>query len=106
MTHIVTDECVKCKYTTCVPVCPVDCFYDADMMLVINPDECIDCGVCIDECPVGAISEEKPELIKWIEINYKLSRNPQNRVTDEQAPMKDADKYAQEINKFERYMSK
>ena len=47
MTYVVTDECVKCKYTDCVEVCPVDCFYEGELMLVINPDECIDCGVCV-----------------------------------------------------------
>lgn len=55
MTHFVTDKCIKCKYTDCVEVCPVDCFYEGKNMLVINPDECIDCGVCIQECPVDAI---------------------------------------------------
>ncbi|MDN5247653.1 MAG: ferredoxin family protein [Wolbachia endosymbiont of Tyrophagus putrescentiae] len=55
MTHFTTDKCIKCKYTDCVEVCPVDCFYEGKNMLIINPDECIDCGVCIPECPVEAI---------------------------------------------------
>ena len=55
MTYVVTDECVKCKYTDCVEVCPVDCFYEGELMLVINPNECIDCGVCVPECPIDAI---------------------------------------------------
>ena len=55
MTYIVKDECIKCKHTTCVEVCPVDCFYEGENMLVINPNECIDCGVCEPECPVNAI---------------------------------------------------
>ncbi|WP_339047953.1 ferredoxin family protein [Candidatus Mesenet endosymbiont of Phosphuga atrata] len=55
MTHFVTEKCIKCKYTDCVEVCPVDCFYEGENMLVIDPDQCIDCGVCIPECPIDAI---------------------------------------------------
>ncbi|HCH63346.1 MAG TPA: 4Fe-4S ferredoxin, partial [Deltaproteobacteria bacterium] len=55
MPHIVADPCVKCKYTDCVTVCPVDCFHEGVNMLVINPDECIDCGACVPECPADAI---------------------------------------------------
>ncbi|MET0380994.1 MAG: ferredoxin family protein, partial [Methyloceanibacter sp.] len=52
MTYVVNEFCIKCKYTDCVEVCPVDCFYEGENMLVIHPDECIDCGVCEPECPV------------------------------------------------------
>ena len=55
MTYVVTDNCIACKYTDCVEVCPVDCFYEGENMLVIHPDECIDCGVCEPECPADAI---------------------------------------------------
>ena len=55
MTYLVNDNCIKCKHMDCVEVCPVDCFYEGENMLVINPDECIDCGVCEPECPVDAI---------------------------------------------------
>ena len=55
MTYVVTEACIKCKYMDCVEVCPVDCFYEGENMLVINPDECIDCGVCEPECPPKAI---------------------------------------------------
>src|SRR6185312_4834699 len=55
MTYVVTEACIKCKYTDCVEVCPVDCFYEGENMLVIHPDECIDCGVCEPECPADAI---------------------------------------------------
>ena len=55
MTYVVTDACIRCKYMDCVEVCPVDCFYEGENMLVINPDECIDCGVCEPECPPEAI---------------------------------------------------
>ena len=54
MTYVVTDNCIACKYTDCVEVCPVDCFYEGENMLVIHPDECIDCGVCEPECPADA----------------------------------------------------
>ena len=55
MTYVVTEKCIRCKYLDCVEVCPVDCFYEGENMLVIHPDECIDCGVCEPECPVDAI---------------------------------------------------
>lgn len=55
MTHVVTEQCIKCKYTDCVEVCPVDCFHAGPNMLVIDPEECIDCTLCVAECPVEAI---------------------------------------------------
>jgi len=58
MTYVVTESCIKCKYTDCVDVCPVDAFREGRNMLVIDPDECIDCGVCVPECPVEAIFAE------------------------------------------------
>ena len=58
MTYIVNENCIRCKYTDCVEVCPVDCFYEGENMLVIHPDECIDCGVCEPECPVDAIKPD------------------------------------------------
>ena len=58
MTHVVSENCIKCKYTDCVDVCPVDCFREGPNMLVIDPDECIDCAVCIPECPANAIFAE------------------------------------------------
>ena len=104
MAYVVTDECVKCKYTDCVDVCPVDCFYEGELMLVINPDECIDCGVCVPECPVGAISEESPELIKWLEINKNLSAKWPN-ITTKKTPLRDADDFRDKKGKFEKYMN-
>ncbi|MCA9698595.1 MAG: ferredoxin family protein [Myxococcales bacterium] len=65
MAYIVGDPCVKCKYTDCVAVCPVDCFYEGVNMLVIHPDECIDCGACEPECPTTAIFEEADLPAKW-----------------------------------------
>lgn len=65
MAYIVADPCVKCKYTDCVAVCPVDCFYEGKNSLVIHPDECIDCGACEPECPTTAIFEEGDLPDKW-----------------------------------------
>lgn len=74
MTYVVTENCIRCKYMDCVEVCPVDCFYEGDNMLVINPDECIDCGVCEPECPAEAIvPDTEPNLDKWLELNAKHS---------------------------------
>ncbi len=74
MTYVVTDNCVRCKYTDCVTVCPVDCFYEGENMLVIDPDQCIDCGVCVPECPAEAIFPESEKLIEWVEINRKHAK--------------------------------
>lgn len=65
MAHVVAEPCVKCKYTDCVEVCPVDCFLVGKNSLAIDPDECIDCGVCVKECPVNAIWEESELPAKW-----------------------------------------
>ena len=74
MTYIVNENCIKCKFTDCVEVCPVDCFYEGENMLVIHPDECIDCGVCEPECPVDAIKPDtEPGLEKWLELNRQYS---------------------------------
>ncbi len=104
MTYVVTDECVKCKYTTCVEVCPVDCFYEGELMLVINPDECIDCGVCEPECPVGAIKPESENLIDWIERAKYFSAKWSN-ITVQKEPLPDADEHKEEKGKFRKYMA-
>jgi len=102
MTYVVTEACIKCKYTDCVEVCPVDCFYEGNNMLMINPDECIDCGVCEPECPVEAIKPESEELVNLIELNRKYSAIwPQ--ITTKKDPLPEADKYKDEKNKFEKY---
>lgn len=78
MTYIVTGNCEDCKFTDCVEVCPVDCFYGDDKMLYIHPDECIDCGACVPACPVEAIFPEAdvPEAEeKWTQINYDKCQN-------------------------------
>jgi ferredoxin len=77
MTHVVTEPCIKCKYTDCVDVCPVDCFREGPNMLSIDPDECIDCAVCIPECPVNAIYAEEDvpaDQREWIPLNVELAK--------------------------------
>ena len=76
MTFVVTENCIKCKYTDCVDICPVDCFHEGPEMLVIDPDECIDCALCVPECPIDAIFDEDDlpkDQIYFIEINKQLS---------------------------------
>jgi ferredoxin len=77
MTFVVTESCIRCKYTDCVEVCPVDCFREGPNMLVIDPDECIDCNLCVPECPVDAIfaEEDVPEKQKhFIQRNAELAK--------------------------------
>jgi ferredoxin len=96
MPFIVTGKCIKCRYTDCVEVCPVDCFYEGENMLVINPDECIDCGVCEPECPIEAIKADE-ELIpgdeKWVEINERYSALWPN-ITKSKGPLETAEEFA------------
>ena len=76
MAYIVTESCIKCKYTDCVDVCPVDCFREGPNMLVIDPDECIDCTLCVPECPVEAIfaEDDVPDSQQeWIPLNKELA---------------------------------
>ncbi len=76
MTYVVTEACVRCKYTDCVAVCPVDCFHEGPEFLVIDPEGCIDCGVCVPECPIGAIYAEPdlpPDQLGFVEINARLA---------------------------------
>jgi ferredoxin len=105
MTYVVLDSCIKCKFTDCVEVCPVDCFYEGENMLVIHPDECIDCGVCEPECPVDAIKPDtEPGLEKWLELNRDYSEKwPNITVKKPHAP--DSHDYEKETGKFEKYFS-
>ncbi len=78
MTYVVTESCIKCKYTDCVEVCPVDCFHEGPNFLVIDPDECIDCTLCIPECPVDAIyaEDDLPEEFQhFLELNAELTKD-------------------------------
>lgn len=105
MTYIVNENCIKCKFTDCVEVCPVDCFYEGENMLVIHPDECIDCGVCEPECPVDAIKPDtEPGLEKWLEVNREYADKWPNITQKKPAP-EDADNYREEPEKFEKYFS-
>ncbi len=105
MTYIVNEKCIKCKYTDCVEVCPVDCFYEGENMLVIHPDECIDCGVCEPECPVDAIKPDtEPGLEKWLELNRKYSETWPN-ITSKKAPLPEAEEFKDKADKFPEYFS-
>jgi ferredoxin len=104
MAFVVTEKCIKCRYTDCVEVCPVDCFYEGENMLVINPDECIDCGVCEPECPIDAIEPESEDNIKWLEINREYAEKWPN-ITENKGAMAEAEEAKDEANKFEKYFS-
>lgn len=104
MAYVVTDKCIMCKYNDCVEVCPVDCFYEGENMLVINPDECIDCGVCEPECPIDAIEPESEDNVRWLEVNREFSAKWPS-VTQNKEPLPDAEKYKDETDKFDKYFS-
>ena len=87
MTYVVNEACIKCKYMDCVEVCPVDCFYEGENMLVIHPDECIDCGVCEPECPAEAIVPDTTSgAEKWVEMNRQYSEQWPNITRKGEAP--------------------
>ncbi len=89
MTFVVTENCDKCRFTDCISVCPVDCFYGDDSMLYIHPDECIDCGACEPECPVEAIFDDSnlsEDMEKWIQINKERSEMLPN-ITEKLEPL-------------------
>ena len=105
MTYIVDEACIKCKYMDCVEVCPVDCFYEGENMLVIHPDECIDCGVCEPECPPEAIlPDTDPGADAWLEMNREYSETWPNITRKGEAPADAAD-YEGVAGKFEKYFS-
>jgi len=104
MTYVVTESCIRCKYTDCVDVCPVDCFREGPNFLVIDPDECIDCTLCVAECPVEAIYAEDdvpPDQQPFVALNAELSklwkpiieRKPAPADADEWKDVKDKGKY-------------
>ena len=104
MAYVVTDACIKCKYTDCVEVCPVDCFYEGENMLAINPDECIDCGVCEPECPIEAIEAESESNLKWLEVNREYSEKWPN-ITVKKDPLDTAEEFKDVKDKFETHFS-
>lgn len=86
MTHVVCEPCINCKYTDCIAVCPVDCFYEGMNMLAIHPDECIDCEACVPECPTEAILRDTEVPAKWsefIELNARLSQSGWPQLTQD-----------------------
>ena len=101
MPYVVNQKCIKCKYTDCVEVCPVDCFYEGENMLVIHPDECIDCGVCEPECPVEAITPDTDGAAKdWIDINKEFSETwPNISKKQDSFSKEEQDKWAKVKNK-------
>ena len=105
MTYVVTDNCIRCKYMDCVEVCPVDCFDEGENMLVINPEECIDCGVCEPECPAEAIlPDSESGLEKWVELNREYAGQWPNITRKKDAPA-DADEMKGVEGKLEKFFS-
>tara|TARA_B100000959_G_scaffold197410_1_gene206505 strand:+ start:461 stop:808 length:348 start_codon:yes stop_codon:yes gene_type:complete len=103
MPFIVNQNCIKCKYTDCVEVCPVDCFHEGPNMLVIDPDECIDCTLCEPECPVDAImcDEDVPEdMNEFIELNAELSK-VWPVLNEIKPPPEDADEWKEKTDKIQ-----
>jgi ferredoxin len=104
MTYVVTDACIRCKYMDCVEVCPVDCFYEGENMLVINPSECIDCGVCEPGPAEAILPDTESGLEQWLELNTKYSAEWPNLTTKRDTPA-DADEFKGVESKFEKYFS-
>ena len=105
MTYIVNEMCIRCKLMDCVEVCPVDCFYEGENMLVIHPDECIDCGVCEPECPVEAIRPDTDDgAEQWVEMNRKYADAWPNITHKGESPA-DADDWRETKNKFAEHFS-
>ena len=104
MTHVVTEACINCKYTDCVDVCPVDCFLEGPNFLTIDPDECIDCAVCIPECPVNAIYAEEDlpkDQVHMTEINAELARSPNYKtLTKRKDPLPIAEEWKDRTGKL------
>ncbi len=103
MTFVVTDNCIQCKHTDCVEVCPVDCFYEGPNFLVIHPDECIDCGDCVPECPIDAIFSEDDlpdDQQEFVALNEELAEVWPN-ITEQKAPLEEAEKWNGVQNKIE-----
>ena len=103
MTYIVTENCIKCKLMDCVVVCPVDCFYEGENMLVIHPDECIDCGDCESECTVEAIVPGTEfDIDRWLKINTEYSRKWPN-INRKGEPPAEADEWRDKTGKAEYF---
>jgi len=105
MTYVVVDACIKCKLMDCIEVCPVDCFYEGENMVVIHPDECIDCGVCEPECPIEAIKPDTDgDQDAWVELNRKYSEIWPN-ITMKGEPPADHAEYESVTDKLANHFS-
>jgi ferredoxin len=107
MAYVVTEGCIQCRYTDCVEVCPTDCFRQGPNFLVIDPDECIDCGVCAPECPADAIvsAEEVPQDQRtFIELNASLAKQWPT-ITTRQAPLPDAQDWKEVRSKLQHLVT-
>ena len=107
MTYVIVESCIKCKYTDCVEVCPVDCFHEGPNYLVIDPDECIDCSLCEPECPVDAIMSEDDvpeEQTHFLGLNAELSAD-WPVITEKKPAPADADQWADQEDKL-RYLER
>ena len=107
MAFVVTENCIKCKYMDCVEVCPVDCFHEGPNMLVIDPEECIDCTLCVPECPVEAIfaEDDVPEHQRaFIALNAELARQ-WPAIIERKEPLADADDWKETKDKL-RYLQR
>jgi len=105
MAYVVTEACINCKYGDCVDVCPVDCFHEGPNFLAIDPDVCIDCGVCVPECPTNAIYEagELPEAQqRFAQLNAELAKTWPLITARPAAPLPEADRWAEVAGKFDR----
>jgi ferredoxin len=105
MTYVVTEACLKCKYTDCVEVCPVDCFYEGEAMLVIHPEQCIDCSVCVPACPANAIlPDTDPAAAAWLDLNREYSQSWPN-ICAQKPPLPDADSFKDVPDKMRSFFS-
>ena len=107
MTFVVDDTCIKCKYTDCVEVCPVDCFHEGENMLVIDPDECIDCSLCVPECPIDAIHAEEDlpsDQANMLAVNAKYAKL-WPVITQKRAALPDAADWENKPGKYPAHFS-
>ncbi len=105
MTYVVVESWIHCKYMDCIEVCPVDCFYEGENMLVIHPDECIDCGVCEPECPAEAIlPDTEDDTERWVDMNRQYAATWPNITRKKDSPA-DADDFKDVEGKFDQYFS-
>ena len=103
MAYVITEDCIRCKYQDCVQVCPVDCFHEGANMLVIDPEECIDCGLCVPECEANAIIEHTDEGgERWLKLNEEYAMK-WPIITDKHVAPDDGKSFEGVAGKFEKY---